>query len=234
MRTGTVGAMDLPGPVRVEAEAGVQYLVVRCACCSAVRRNRIISGRALSPDLFLASVRRAGWEADDKSDKAYCTEHTASKRRKAQRAALLSTVVAEPEQEKAPMNAVTQIAASTAPKPLTTDQRVMVRGLLDKHFDDKVGRYLDGMSDQAIAEAVSVPRIHVTTVREAAYGPLRVTAEMEDMVKANEATARSLAALQRQLDQVQSTLTELAAKIASAAEVVAGQKSRMDTMLAGK
>jgi len=233
MRNGTVGTMELPGPVTIEAVHSLQYLVVRCACCGAEKRNRILSGRATSPDLFLSSVRRAGWEVDEKRSEAYCPEHTASKRRKAQKAALLATVVKdEPLTQELPVDAMP--ADTTTPKPLTTDQRVMIRGLLDKHFDDKVGRYLDNMSDQAIAEAVSVPRIHVTTMREAAYGPLRVTAEMEDLAKANEALARAVAALQRQLDQVQSSLTEVAAKLSALSADAAAHGVRVNRVLSGK
>ena len=56
----------------------------------------------------------------------------------------------------------------------TPDERVAIRSHLDKHFDDGVGAYLDGMSDQRIAETVGVPRAAVERLREAAYGPIRV------------------------------------------------------------
>lgn len=233
MRNGTVGTMEMPGPVTVEVDHGIQYLVVRCACCNEVKRNRIVPGRSTSPDLFLASVRRAGWEADEKRREAYCPEHTASKRRKAQRAALLATVVKDEPSSQEPLVSTTT-TAPVVPKPLTTDQRVRIRGLLDKHFDDKAGRYLDNMSDQAIADAVAVPRAHVTTMREAAYGPLRVTAEMEDLAKANEALARAVAALQRQVEQVQSNVTELAAKLSALSADAATHGIRVYRVLSGK
>lgn len=66
------------------------------------------------------------------------------------------------------------------PKPttLTTDQRVKIRSLLDKHFDDGVGRYLDGYSDQKIADAVGVPRVVVEGIREPGYGPIKIDPEI--------------------------------------------------------
>lgn len=69
----------------------------------------------------------------------------------------------------------------------TAEQRLKIRSQLDKSFDDGVGRYLDGLSDQKIAEAVNVPRIVVEQIRETAYGPIRVNpvaAELRDAVAA--------------------------------------------------
>jgi len=54
----------------------------------------------------------------------------------------------------------------------------MLRGLLDRHFDAYDAMYLAGLSDQALAERVNVPRVVVERMREAAYGPIRVSPEM--------------------------------------------------------
>jgi len=74
-------------------------------------------------------------------------------------------------------------ASSPPPPPIsvrepTPGQRSMLRGLLDRHFDADDGMYLDGLSDQALAERVNVPRVVVERMREAAYGPIRVSPEM--------------------------------------------------------
>lgn len=62
----------------------------------------------------------------------------------------------------------------TVPKPdpqPTTHQRVAIRNLLDKHFDDDSHRYLEGWTDDKIAEEVKVPRVVVERIREVGYGP---------------------------------------------------------------
>lgn len=61
-------------------------------------------------------------------------------------------------------------------KHLTAEQRMMARGLLDQHFDDKAGYYLEGYSDERVAAEVGVALALVRTMREAAYGPIRVSA----------------------------------------------------------
>ena len=66
-------------------------------------------------------------------------------------------------------------------KDPTTDQRVKIRSLLDKHFDDGVGRYLDGFSDQKIADAVDVPRIIVEKMRETGWGPIKTDPELVNL-----------------------------------------------------
>jgi hypothetical protein len=64
------------------------------------------------------------------------------------------------------------------PKQPTADQRLAIRNLLDKHFDDGVGCYLDGMDDQKVAERVGVPRLIVEQIRDAGWGPVKVNPEM--------------------------------------------------------
>lgn len=88
------------------------------------------------------------------------------------------------------------------PKP-TNDQRVAIRNLLDKHFDDSVGSYLDGWSDAKIAGALNIPRIIVERIRDAAYGPLRENPE----IRALEAEIVRLAG---ELDAIKARLRKLA------------------------
>ncbi len=68
----------------------------------------------------------------------------------------------------------TAAAAPEITRQITPDQRLAVRNLLDHHFDDGVGGYIDGFSDQKVAEQAGVPRIFVERAREAAYGPIRL------------------------------------------------------------
>lgn len=70
------------------------------------------------------------------------------------------------------------IVAVGAVSPLAQADRQRIKTALDKHFDDGAGQYLDGKSDQIIADSLGVPRIHVERIREAAYGPIRVTPQM--------------------------------------------------------
>lgn len=78
------------------------------------------------------------------------------------------------------------------PRAVTPDDKRRVREKLDKHFDDSTGRYLDGFSDQKVAEALNIPRVIVEGVREAAYGPLRGNPELDTLKADIEAAHKRL------------------------------------------
>jgi len=89
-----------------------------------------------------------------------------------------------------PMQSKPSTPTAVTPRTLTDSERLKIRTLLDSHFDDAKGRYLDGYSDQRIAAEVNVPRIHVETIREAGWGPIRLDPEVaaiaEELRKARE------------------------------------------------
>jgi hypothetical protein len=103
----------------------------------------------------------------------------------------------------------------TMPRELTQAQRMQIRSLLDKHFDDKEGCYLvsdDGapMSDQAIGSMVGVPWGEVTKIREAAYGKILVdpaiAALRAQMDELHRVVAEQLAILERRMGEMRLAL----------------------------
>lgn len=77
----------------------------------------------------------------------------------------------------------------------TPAQKRRIREMLDGQFDEERGCWLDGFSDQSVAEKLDLPRLLVTQVREAAYGPIRSDPEVEAM-------RSDMAALKREAEQV--------------------------------
>jgi hypothetical protein len=133
------------------------WMVAQCDDCGARRKLRVTAGKAANPGQFINNLKKAGWQCEHFV--LHCPDHTDAKRAKrdADGAAWAEKMV-EVEQTKA--------------EPLNHNERHAVRSLLDAHFDDKIGRYLDSYSDQRIAETVGVATFHVTAMREAAYGPI--------------------------------------------------------------
>lgn len=99
-------------------------------------------------------------------------------------------------------------AVTTLAREASSEQRVLIRSMLDKHFDDAVGSYLDGLSDQRIAEKTGVPRIVVERIREAAYGPIKVDGEIQAM-------RAEIATIKDEIVQVEKTLDSLKSKTAA-------------------
>lgn len=98
----------------------------------------------------------------------------------------------------------------------TGDQRMAIRTRLDKSFDDSVTAYLDDMTGQRIAELVGVPRIMVEQIREAAYGPIRVTPELT-AIRAEIATAKTqMAALKDAAERGLARIAELSSRVEKA------------------
>jgi hypothetical protein len=123
----------------------------------------------LAPDFISKRASRDGWEAPAFRGRVRCPACQQSSNRKGERPG--EKPMTKPE---APL--------AQAPRPVprepTGDERFRIRGLLDSHFDDKVGAYLGDWSDQRIGTELNLPWAIVAKIREAAYGPIRVDPEM--------------------------------------------------------
>lgn len=93
-----------------------------------------------------------------------------------------------------PISEVVSMADTKAREP-STQERMKIRAILDKHFDDGAGCWLDGYSDQKAGEEAGVPWALVTRIREAAYGPIRVDPEVAALRAEMAQIARDIAAL---------------------------------------
>lgn len=69
----------------------------------------------------------------------------------------------------------------TTVRAATPDERMRVRHKLDAVFDDAKGMYLDGYTDQRLAEELTLPRKIVEQIREAAYGPIRTDPDIDQL-----------------------------------------------------
>lgn len=96
------------------------------------------------------------------------------------------------------------VASNTTPKipEPTTRQRLDILTKLDKHFDDEIGRYLDGYSDRKIAEEIGLPAIVVKNIREMAYGPEKLDPEISAILSEIEYVKNTLASMERRLQAV--------------------------------
>lgn len=151
-------------------DAGRASTLYRYACqrCPAVWEysNQNIT---LAPDFISKRATQEGWLAPPFHGRVRCPACRQSSNRRGERPG--DTTMTKPE---API--------AQAPRPVprepTGDERFRIRGLLDSHFDDKVGAYLGDWSDQRIGTELNLPWAIVAKIREAAYGPIRVDPEM--------------------------------------------------------
>lgn len=166
--------------------------IFTCDECSA-SNERPISARAGRLDVFatVAAAVADGWVADPHRPAAECP--ACAQQRRARRAGdkptkPTTTAPGEPHAMTSSTAAIAIPPAAAKPAPLPRDptqaERQKIRTILDSHFDDAAGCWLEGYSDQRAGEECNVPWSLVTRIREAAYGPIRVDPEVTALMAA--------------------------------------------------
>lgn len=128
-----------------------------------------------NPTFLVKRAQERGWSCSATKPQVTCPECLQSKERH--------------------MSKTAPVLVAVEHRQPTADQRLQIRSALDKHFDDSKGRYLEGMTDEKIAEHLKVPRIFVTNIREAAYGPLLSNPEIDALREEISAQDLKIAAL---------------------------------------
>lgn len=185
-----------------------------CAVCAVTGDFTLPSPDSHAPDRVVNAMRDKGWQVDKNSRRLIrCPEHN---KRRQHRKPGEQTMGSQTVPQAAPNGATFPPVA--APKPMTADDRARIRRKLEEYFDDKAGRYLDGMSDQKIGEQLGIAWANVKAVREAAYGELRSDPEID--------------ALQRQLFEAMREHQNLVALVAKNGEAITLLQSRLNTVTA--
>ena len=180
----------------------------KCDSCSAIADVQLRNGQNLNPTLAAQALVRRGWSAD-----AYCRQPVrCSACIEAKRSAHndVNSELVKVARKVANMN-----AQPIAIRDATTEQRGKMRQLLDKYFDCDDGCYLDGWSDQKIAEQVGVPRLIVERSREASYGPILVTLALLETRKELAAIRDDLRAANDLLSSYSADIAKLQARVAA-------------------
>lgn len=200
-------------------QPGRQVARFVCNACRGHLDLQMPGGR-LNPEHQAKRAARHGWEADaSRPSRVRCPEcqGKAKPKRATEAAPVVSVEPAPPPEPKQaeiiPMNASKPAATVTAISKPSADQRLQIRNLLDRHFDDATGGYLDGMSDQKVAEAANVPRIVVEQIRDAGWGPLRISPEVMELRAELAKAGAELSRATAELHKLGTRVAELAGKV---------------------
>jgi len=146
--------------------------------CSACSRTDSIRAKGnLPPEAAANMFRNRGWRVDAGGKTATCKSCIMKKK-----------------------------ANNPAQSPNAIRGQVAAVRLLDDHFDADAGRYVEGWSDEAIAEKVGLAVDAVESLRESAYGPLCVSPEVAKIETDIMATQKRF---QDDLDQGRELLSSL-------------------------
>lgn len=186
-----------------EGDKFMPHARVECAKCGAHTTRRLTKTN-MPPDVVAKFFKREGWDMDFKKRPSVrcpaCQKSQNAKGEKPNKETSMSV---------APVNA--------QPRELTADERLRVRSLLDKTFDDAKGLYLDGYSDQRVGTEANVPWLNVRKMREAAYGPLKAVPELDALVAEQRAIATKITEITGSLTAIQAQSNDLAKRIAGVA-----------------
>jgi hypothetical protein len=176
-----------------------------CSRCDAATRLRISSDKPLNVEKLANTAKNAGWQTDGRRRSWNLCPTCARARNRNDTDSELKDVVpmtatSPPQKAATLINGAPQ--KTTVQASATTEQRMKIRALLDKHFDDASGCYLDGQSDQRIAEEVGVPRVVVEGIREAAYGPIREDPVVSELRAEIAALAKRIKSVEALIDDI--------------------------------
>lgn len=176
----------------------------QCVECGELRDLRIRPGKPLNAEGYANRMQEDGWQVDPwKKNRCWCPRCAGPRKPK-------------PAPEATPTSETRKVIPMTQAVPIreiTAAQKQRVRSLLDKHFDDAIGAYLDGMTDLKVAEEVGIPRTFVEQIRDAAYGPIRISPEISDARAAIEALRKDIATQAAKVAGLEAKAAEIASRI---------------------
>jgi hypothetical protein len=188
----------------------VRFHCVKCP--KTIDLSVATTGTKMSPTVMVSRVKQKGWLANDRTpNHTLCPECQVNGRRHDPDEELKkyeARMTQRPKQnghhsveDGGTIHMPTPPPVVTIREP-TTEARTQIRLLLEKNFDTDDGCYLDGFSDQKIAEQVNVPRIVVERAREFAFGPIRITPEIQTL-------RNEIAQARQRIEDVQSAASAL-------------------------
>ncbi len=200
---------------RKDGRTTVTTVTVSCAKCAEQHIQPWNAGH--HPTLIKKRMLTLGWEFDPFSKKG-CICPNCNKRGHPKQPKPIQPSQEEAVEVSSPEPFIQEDVddMQTTLRDLTPDERARVRHLLDHHFDDTRGRYLEGYTDKRVGEEANVPWAAVKKLRDAAYATLREDERMtelrDEMDKLRAKNATAVEEVSNKLGSMAKQITELAAK----------------------
>lgn len=194
--------------LHVDPRAGTRSGRVACSECGEVGNINFTS--LPPPEMLDKKFVQKGWELDPN----VCP--TCVVKRKQAKAA------AKKEQTK--MNTTTKAAGTLSDNPVlkavsadTHKATAKMHQLLSIHFDADEGRFSEGWNDERISKESGISVVHVTEVRNVAYGELKepeeITALRNEIKSLNELISETLVTAQKEVNALNKRVTEICTKL---------------------
>lgn len=191
-----------------DPRSGTRSARMICSGCGEVGSVNITS--LPPPEMMDKKFVQKGWELDPN----VCPTCVV-KRKKAK-------AVAKKEQTK--MNTATKTTGTLSDNPVlkavsadTHKATAKMHQLLSIHFDADEGRFSEGWNDERISKESGISVVHVTEVRNIAYGELKepeeITALRNEIKSLNELISETLVTAQREVNALNKRVNEICTKL---------------------
>lgn len=191
-----------------DPRAGTRSARIICSECGEVGSVNITT--LPPPEMMDKKFVQKGWELDPN----VCPTCVV-KRKKAKAAA---------KKEQTKMTTMTKPNGTLSNDPVlkavsadTHKATAKMHQLLSLHFDADEGRFAEGWSDERISKESGISLIHVTEVRNIAYGELKepeeITALRNEIKSLNELIGETLVTAQKEVNALNKRVAEICAKL---------------------
>lgn len=204
--------MTLPWKIQ-QASATNAQLVARLQCGECSKPGQVpATNIGNNPEKITKVFERLGWEMDQhNARRCICPNCIAVRklRRKGE------SPDKPPPVDMTPVSFAKEadMHMAMALKTLDPTMKARLRSILDTCFDDSTGKYLDGRSDQNIADELNIPAITVTNYRDSAYGPIQEDEDVLWIKSELETIHRLQAELQSRIAKWEVKVAECAKKL---------------------
>jgi len=145
---------------------GVTRSVATLLCSICDRQETLTQTKSLPPEALAQKFKAHGWDVKLGRKKVVCP-HCRNK----------------PKEVNDPMSKITKMpTAKASAQPVghlpNPRQQRQIYSLLDEHFREEVGRYLNGYSDQKISDETGIAVDVIRTLRRQAYGDIKPPSEV--------------------------------------------------------
>jgi hypothetical protein len=198
---------------RIDPRNGSKHADIACSACG--EKGTINLTALPPPEIIDKKLVQRGWELDPN----VCPD-CVTKKKRAKAAAREAIKKEQKTMNVATTKPVGPLADNPALKAVSADLHkatAKMHQLLAIHFDVDEGRFAEGWNDERIAKESGIVPVHVTEVRNVAYGELKEPEEIatlrRDIKALNELITETLVAAQKEVNLLNNRVTEINKKL---------------------
>lgn len=195
--------------IHVDPRGGTRFARMICAECGEVGNVNFTS--LPPPELLDKKFVQKGWELDPNTCPSCIIKRKTAKALAKKEQKTMTTTHTKPNGTLADNPVLKAVSADTHKATAKMHQ------LLSLHFDIDEGKYAEGWNDERVSKESGISTIHITEVRNIAYGeikePEEITLLRNEIKSLNDLIGETLVAAQKEVNVLNKRVAELCTKM---------------------